>query len=171
MAACGADDYEYENKYRCSFYFDCSMHQGTDLQNCLNPLSPGLFCMVWQQSVNGIRHIKMQLYNQQVKDVPITTTNETRQPCVLGAGNGLVIGCSTLSSGQLYAFDRQCPNCVSTSSSNALEWTTNGLQLRCPKCQRTYDLNNNGFIVSGEKGNKLMRYRASYSGTILIVGN
>lgn len=171
MAACGADDYEFENKYRCNFFFDCSIHAGTDIQSCVNPMSSGLFCMVWQQSVDGIRHIKTQLYKQQTKDLPITTAIELRQPCILGANNGLVIGCSTLNNGELFAFDRQCPNCIGIGSSSALEWSTNGLHLKCPKCERTYDLNNNGFIVSGEKGDKLMRYRASFSGTILVVGN
>ena len=113
----------------------------------------------------------MQLYNRQTEDVPITTAIETRRSCILGAKNGLVIGCSTLNNGQLYAFDRICPNCEKTGLFKALQWENSGLWLKCPQCGRAYDLNNNGFIVKGESGDKLMRYRASYGNNVLMVGN
>ena len=171
MAACGADDYEFEKNYQCYFTFDCGMHQGTALQSCVNPMSSGLFCMVWQDTKQGVRHINLQLYNQKTEDVPITTAIEARQSCVLGARNGLVIGCSTLNNGELYAFDRQCPNCIKAGTNKALQWENNGLWLKCPKCERVYDLNNNGFVVKGESGDKLMRYRATYNGTMLLITN
>lgn len=170
LFSCGSDDFEYEKRYACYFTFDCGIHQGTALQNCLNSVSPGLFCMVWQDA--GLtRHIQMQLYNGKTEDVALTTEMENRRPCELGANNGLVIGCSTLYNGQLYAFDRICPNCEETGLFKALQWENNGLWLKCPKCERVYDLNNNGFIVKGESGKKLMRYRASYDGSVLLVGN
>ena len=171
LFSCGSDDFEYDKKYQCYFTFDCGIHPGTDLQNCLNPMSPGLFCMVWSQYKSGVNHIQMQLYNKQVEDVSITTANETRRACILGANNGLVIGCSTLNNGQLYVFDRICPNCEKGGLFKTLQWENSGLWLKCPQCERVYDLNNNGFIVKGESGDKLMRYRAEYNGKILVVGN
>jgi nitrite reductase/ring-hydroxylating ferredoxin subunit len=172
FSSCSTDDFEYENKYRCYFTFDCGIHQGTVLQNCLNPVSPGLFCMVWKQNVGATRHIQMQLCNKKTDDVAITTASEVRTVCELGANNGLVIGCSTLNNGQLYAFDRICPNCDKANGIKvALQWENNGLWLKCPKCERVYDLNNNGFIVKGESGDKLMRYRASYDGKVLLITN
>ena len=171
LFSCSTDDFEYENKYRCYFTFDCGIHQGTVLQNCLNPVSPGLFCMVWKQDVGATRHIQMQLCNKKTDDVAITTASEVRTVCELGANNGLVIGCSTLNNGQLYAFDRICPNCEKGGLFKALQWENSGLWLKCPQCERVYDLNNNGFIVKGESGDKLMRYRAEYNGKILVVGN
>ena len=171
FSSCSTDDFEYENKHQCYFTFDCGIHPGTSLQSCLNPMSPGLFCMVWKQEVGVTRHIQMQLYNRQTEDVPITTAIETRRSCILGAKNGLVIGCSTLNNGQLYAFDRICPNCEKTGLFKALQWENSGLWLKCPQCGRAYDLNNNGFIVKGESGDKLMRYRASYGNNVLMVGN
>ena len=114
----------------------------------------------------------MQLYNRQTEDVVLTTEKENRNPCILGANNnGLVIGCSTLDNGQLYAFDRICPNCEKMGIVKALQWENSGLWLKCPQCERAYDLNNHGFIVKGEKGDKLMRYRASYGNNVLMVGN
>ena len=171
LFSCVTDDFEYEKKYQCYFTFDCGIHQGTTLQNCLNPISPGVFCMVWSQYSGGVNHIQIQLYNKQAEDVAITTDIERRRSCVLGANNGLVIGCSTLYEGQLYAFDRQCPNCANSGTLKAMQWENNGLWLKCPKCERVYDLNNNGFIVKGESGDKLMRYRASYDGKVLLITN
>jgi nitrite reductase/ring-hydroxylating ferredoxin subunit len=171
LFSCVTDDFEYEKKYQCYFTFDCGIHQGTTLQNCLNPISPGVFCMVWSQYSGGVNHIQIQLYNKQAEDVAITTDIERRRSCVLGANNGLVIGCSTLYEGQLYAFDRQCPNCANNGTLKPLQWENNGLWLKCPKCERVYDLNNNGFIVKGESGDKLMRYRASYDGKVLLITN
>ena len=113
----------------------------------------------------------MQLYNKQTEDVVLTTEKENRYPCTLGANNGLVIGCSSLNNGQLYAFDRICPNCEKTSLFKTLQWENSGLWLKCPQCERAYDLNNNGIVVKGEGGEKLMRYRASYGNNVLMVGN
>ena len=127
--------------------------------------------MVWSQYSGGVNHIQIQLYNKQAEDVAITTDIERRRSCVLGANNGLVIGCSTLYEGQLYAFDRQCPNCANNGTLKAMQWENNGLWLKCPKCERVYDLNNNGFIVKGESGDKLMRYRPSYDGKVLLITN
>ena len=171
FSSCSTDDFEYENKHQCYFTFDCGIHPGTSLQSCLNPMSPGLFCMVWKKESSVPRIIQMQLYNRQTEDVVLTTEKENRYPCTLGANNGLVIGCSTLDNGQLYAFDRICPNCEKTGLFKALQWENSGLWLKCPQCERAYDLNNHGFIVKGEKGDKLMRYRASYGNNVLMVGN
>ena len=172
MGSCSTDNFEYENKYQCYFSFDCGIHQGSTLQNCLNPISPGLFCMVWQEFTGGVNHIKIQLHNKQAEDVAFTTEIEKRRSCILGANNGLVIGCSTLNSGQIYAFDRICPNCVNNNGiKTTLQWENNGLWLKCHKCERVYDLNNNGFIVKGESGDKLLRYRASYDGKVLFISN
>ena len=171
LSSCSTDEFEYEKKYPCYFAFDSRMHVNTSLQSCLNPMSPGLFCMVWMQKTGGIRHVQIQLYNGQTEDVILSTEIENRRPCTLGASNGLVIGCSSLNNGQLYAFDRICPNCEKTSLFKTLQWENSGLWLKCPQCEREYDLNNNGFIVKGESGDKLMRYRASYDGAILVVGN
>lgn len=172
VMACSADDTEYSREYRCYFTFDTSIHNASKICTCVNPLSSGIFCMAWQETKDGIRHIKIQLNDgKDVEDVPITTASETRQSCIMGASNGLIIGCSTLNSGQLYAFDRQCPNCLDEGFNKSLQWTNNGLWVKCGRCNRSYDLNNSGFIVEGENGKKMLRYRASYTGAMLIVSN
>lgn len=170
MTACNADDYEFEKRYPCYMYFDCGIHQGTALQSCVSPFAVDMFCMVWQENAGGIRHIKLQLYNQPTEDVSITTALELQRSCILGVKNGLIIGRSALNNSELYVFDRQCPNCLEIGSYNALQWDINGLRVKCPQCKRVYNLNNSGFIAEGDKGKKLMRYMASYTGSLLVVG-
>lgn len=172
LVSCSADDTEYQQGYRCYFTFDTSLHNASAILSCVNPMSAGMFCMAWQETKEGIRHIRVQLNNgKTTEDNAITTALESRQQCIMGASNGLIIGCSTLNAGQLYAFDRLCPNCLDQGINKPLQWTNSGLWVKCPRCQRSYDLNNSGYIVEGETGKKLMRYRASYNGTILVVTN
>lgn len=172
LASCSADDTEYTREFQCYFTFDTTIHNTSKLCACVNSLSSGMFCMAWQQTIEGVRHIMVQLSDgKATEDTPITTAAEARQSCIMGAGNGLIIGCSTLNNGQLYAFDRQCPNCLHEGINKALQWKNNGLWVVCPRCNRCYDLNNSGFVVEGESGKKLLRYRASYGGTMLWIGN
>lgn len=172
ILGCRADDTEYTREYQCYFTFNTQIHNASIINSCINPLSPGMFCMAWQEPAGGVRHVKIQLNNGKTnEDVAITTAEEARQSCIMGASNGLIIGCSTLNNGQLYAFDRQCPNCLNEGINKPLQWGNNGLWVKCPRCNRSYDLNNSGFVVDGDGGKKLLRYHARYTGTALIVSN
>lgn len=172
FVSCSADDTEYTRNYRCYFTFDTSIHNTSMILSCINPMSTGMFCMAWQEMNGQVRHIKVQLSDgKTTEDNAITTAIESRQQCIMGAGNGLIIGCSSLNQGQLYAFDRLCPNCLKQGTSKQMQWDHNGQWVKCPRCQRSYDLNNSGYVVSGESGKKLMRYRSSYTGTALVVTN
>lgn len=172
FVSCSADDTEFTHNYRCYFTFDTSIHNTSMILGCVNPMSTGMFCMAWQEMKGEVRHIKMQLNDgKTTEDNAITTAIEARQQCIMGAGNGLIIGCSSLNQGQLYAFDRLCPNCLELGNSKQLLWDNNGHWVKCPRCLRSYDLNNSGFVVNGESGKKLLRYRSSYNGATLIVTN
>lgn len=173
MAACSADEYEYCADYQCYLVFDTQLHLATPLDNALNPLSPGIFCQVRQEPKNGIRNLRLEIYGSEAKYEKITTAEELRRDCRLGASNGIVVGFSSLSQ-QLYAFDLQCPNCLKDNypyTKYALSWANNGQWLKCSHCHRSYDLNNNGYVVDGDGGLKLLRYRASYGGKVLSVHN
>ena len=172
LCSCAADENEYTKDYQCYFVFDTSVHNTSLINNCVNPLSSGVFCMVSQTPKNGVRYINVQLNDGKTNEsVAITTEIETRQSCILGASNGLVIGCSTLNDAKLYAYDRQCPNCLQNYLYKPLQWTNNGQWLTCTTCNRCYDLNNSGYVVSGDAGVKLLRYPATYTGTTLVVRN
>ena len=174
LSSCTADEYEYTTDWQCYFLFDTSIHNVCILNNALNPMSSGVFCMVRQEPKNDVLHLKMQLQDgKTTDDVAITTAAELRRSCILGASNGIVIGYSTLDQ-QLYAFDLQCPNCLKANypyTKYAMQWTNNGLWLKCNHCHRSYDLNNRGVVASGDDGLKLLRYRASYGGRMLSVHN
>lgn len=173
MVSCSEDNVtsEYSTRYHCYFRFNTSWHNACPLNSCLNRVSPGLFCMVNLKMQNDVKHLKVTLYGGQTDDVALTTEEERRVQCTLGADNGLIIGCSTLNNGDLYAFDAQCPNCLKTSKYVTLKWYDKSSWVKCDACKRSYDLNNSGFVVEGESGDKLLRYRSSYDGTYLLVTN
>lgn len=176
LVSCAADDNEFTRNVYCRFTFDTKIHNASYLLNCINPMSTGMFCMVWQESYGGVRIIQVQLNDGKTSDNngkgnAITDKIEAKQPCTLGYGNnGLIIGCSSYNA-QLYAFDRTCPNCYDSGQSRKLQWDNSGNWVKCNTCQRSYDLNNFGFVAKGESGRKLMRYLSTYTGAALIVNN
>lgn len=91
----------------------------------------------------------------------------------LGANNSIIV-CQNSYDARPVAYDGMCPNCISTYADTdfPLSWTAVAMQVRCPKCGRTYDLNT-GSIVSGSKGDRLMEYAVSYdqSRQRLYIGN
>lgn len=95
------------------------------------------------------------------------TAIDTQRPMVLGFNNGLIVGYGTSVDGEFYAYDRECPNCFSP---NALPVRSYPVAVddfgrgSCAHCGRGYDLNNGGFVSSGDAGRKLTRYRATTTG-------
>lgn len=172
LTSCDADN-EYDTSHACYFTFDTQLHNTSIIRNALNPLSPGIFALVSANPQNGIIVVSAQLNDGKTNEqTNITTARENYISYVLGMANGLVIGYSSLGNG-LFAYDRQCPNCTADYNlyKYALNWANNGQWLKCGMCQRTYDLNNSGFIIEGDKGSKLVRYKAYYDGNVLTVRN
>ena len=167
MYGCTADD-EFEHGYPCSFIYDMSIHNTGVVYSVVR--SPGLFAFVYKKGVNPLT-IQAEL-NDGKTNTPtyITTEKEKRLTWTLGAKTGLIIGLNP--SNELYAFDRQCPNCIESNVSGTfnLTWTDNGQQVYCTKCKRKYDLNNGGYPSNGG-GKKLMRYYSTFDGTVLRVWN
>jgi len=167
-------DSEYTTEYACYFVFDTTIHNTSIINNALNPLSPGIFVMVSTTLQGSVRYVNAELNDGKTSEtVAVTTAKETRLTYKLGAYNGLIIGYGTLTGGELYAFDRQCPNCMKAYNlyKYPLSWTNNGAYVSCKTCGRVYDLNNGGYIVEGDAGVKLSRYQASYNGSALVVHN
>lgn len=174
LCACGKLDEEYNSRYQCYFVFDYTIHPASLLKSCTNPLAPGNWAMVSSQPNGATISISTSLYGGQSEVEKIMTEKELRQSCILGVGNALVIGCSSLNGGMLYVYDRQCPNCLEQHYplvNYALQWDNNGQWLKCTTCNRNYDLNNSGFIVKGDNGQKLIRYRANSDAMTLRVHN
>lgn len=72
---------------------------------------------------------------------------------------------------RVVCYDLACPNCYEE------QVVTRELQLQaggtcyCRLCQRTYDLNNQGYVVSGSPGKSLYRYRVTYQNQVLLINN
>ncbi|MDE6158532.1 MAG: hypothetical protein K2F69_00300 [Bacteroidaceae bacterium] len=88
---------------------------------------------------------------------------------------GLIIGLPSLAEPLADApvvtcYDIACPNCLDDAISKNLTIQENG-KAKCSRCNRTYDLSNQGIVSEGERGKTLERYRVNYNGNTLIVDN
>lgn len=172
LASCAADETEYSTSYQCYFMFDTTYHPNSFIKTCVEPLTSGTFCIVTKAPLDGSAYrLNVTPCSGHADPDDIKTAEETRRSCILGCNNGLIIGRSTLNNVELYAFDLMCPNCLNASLYKKTAFAHNGLWAKCSYCGRSYDLNNRGVVVEGDPGNKLLRYRASYSGTVLMVSN
>lgn len=89
---------------------------------------------------------------------------------------GFVVGRSSqteLGTGEypVVCYDLACPNCYHEDMIAKNMSLESGGRVSCSRCSRTYDLNNEGVVVSGSKGKKLERYRISYSSTTIMIAN
>ena len=68
-------------------------------------------------------------------------------------------------------YDRACSNCYQEAHiTKPLTLSPDGTAT-CPKCQRTYNLNNQGLVSQGDPGKGLYRYRVSYANNTLVINN
>ncbi len=94
----------------------------------------------------------------------------------LGIGNGLIVGLPNMPEmgadmPVVTCYDLCCPNCWEQNTiTKPLELHESG-EATCARCQRQYNLNNQGVIAKGEQGKSLYRYRVFYNGNALSVDN
>lgn len=172
LAACDTTQNEYATTYECRFSYDTMLHNTGVLWAAVQAGNFGQWTLVRTDVRGGVRYVFAQLAaGGKEEQTAITTERETRQSYILGAYNGLIIGQSMLNGGQLYAYDRQCPNCLTQYGlyKYSLQPVAGGTKVQCPQCHRTYQLDNGGFPDTD--GMKLLRYRAVYNGQVLVVNN
>lgn len=94
-----------------------------------------------------------------------------RRSSAFGLG-GIIIGTPFIpdENGPVYAYDLACPICEKASV--RLSFGSDGIA-RCPSCGTSFDLNNNGFVISTESGsnNPLYRYPVTQGLQYLTVSN
>ncbi len=171
LAACGDSENEY-TVGACYFIFDNSTHQDATLASAMNPAAPGTFCMVTMATRNGATYFDFS-NNAGLNSSQLLDGIDKRRTLVLGFNNGIIVGYGALSTPPVfYAFDRECPNCYDPNAipvkSKPLSISSNGLAT-CKVCNRKYDLNNDGFISSGDNGKRLTRYHANTTGPFGIL--
>ena len=179
LAACTTDIVGEYSSHQAYYVMDFQYAQYTAsyLSGALSSVNS--FCMisVSAQNLDGSTTTPYKLYSMMYG----TTTQEevvseimlTGPRRKLGLNNGLIVGRSSFQNGELYVFDRQCPNCF-----NAYHYANNyavnfkdANNVECANCHRTYGLLNGGVVVAGDSGEKLFRYHATYVGTRFNVTN
>ena len=170
--AVSCDDVQNEfTSQHCYFVFDNTAHQDATLASAMTPYS-GIFVTVTTTMRGGASYFRFQS-NQGTSSEAIFNAIDQKRTVQLGMNNGLIVGYGLLSDPPVfYAFDRECPNCYDDDivpvRSFPLQTTSNG-KARCQTCQREYDMNNGGNIVSGDGGQKLTRYRAATTGPYGVI--
>lgn len=139
--------------------------------------SSDYFVFVSTKPIDGGFVLVSEAYgNKEVNEEVVTEAVLTKNERLLGLNNGLIVGRSSLQNGELYVFDRQCPNCFNeTSQKNYPLKFQSSFNVICDRCKRVYGLLNGGVVVADENGHeaneKLFRYHAAYSGMYLQISN
>ena len=164
LVSCGDTQYEYSSR-RCFLVIDNAVHQDATLASAMTPYT-GTFVAITVVINGGAQYFKFTS-NQGQTTQSIFNGIDQRRTLLLGMNQGLIVGYSTWSDLTFYAYDRECPNCFSPDAvpvrSKALQMSSAGIAT-CQTCHRKYDLNSGGIIVEGDKGDKLVRYRANTTG-------
>ena len=90
--------------------------------------------------------------------------------------SGFIVGLPNIpplgsSVSQVVCYDLACPNCYEEQVVTREMQLQAGGKCYCRLCQRTYDLNNQGYVVSGTSGKSLYRYRVVYQNNTLLINN
>lgn len=162
LGACGGAQYEYSNR-SCYLVFDNATHRDPTLASAMSPYT-NVFVTITQTQHGGASYFHFASNQGGAATESIFNAIDKRRSVVIGMNGGLIVGYSSLSNPlTFYAFDRECPNCFNPDQlpvrSYPLQVASNGIA-KCNTCKRQYDLNNQGFIVNGDPGNKMTRYHA-----------
>lgn len=139
------------------------------LNNALNGY--GEFCLIYADTQHYF-FASPSTATQQVNKTQTSLYNS--YICLAGfiVGRAGVPDLGSGSSYSLYCFDAVCPNCYRDNDIyKRLAFTDEGSTVTCGTCHRTYDLNNRGIVLSGDKGRKLLRYHLSYAGNVMVIQN
>ena len=132
----------------CYINIDNSIHNDITLSSAMNPLAPGIFCVI-SQSGDG-KYFLFQNNHKQSSKSPVYA-QEQKQNMIFGFNNGVIVGFGTLD-GKFHAYDLQCPNCYDDNAiplrARPLSMTDAGIA-RCPNCGNEYDMNNGGYATKG----------------------
>ncbi|WP_455541308.1 hypothetical protein [Prevotella fusca] len=177
LPSCGDSvDYEYSS-HRNFFTFHNETHQNPILASAMNPLSPGVYCIIRCSFVSGRYSFSFENNQGQKSDAPVWFNGidlRLESWKHVGMNNGLIVGYGNLDNpSPFFAYDLQCPNCfdanVLPQRSCELKMSSDGIAA-CSSCHRKYNLNTGGNVVAGESGKKLTRYRASSTGPYGVLG-
>ena len=173
--SCSKDSFDFSSLH-AFLVFDTAKHaETTPLQSAMNPLSPGVFCRVSENTDGGKTFFYLES-NQGLSTRTPANAEDLKSTRAIGLYNrsGVIVGYGNLSSPAVfYCYDSQCPNCYAETNmcNYKLAMSSSGTAT-CPTCKRQYDLNNNGLCTNAD-GKKLIKYRAGTTGPtgILSINN
>ncbi len=129
--------------------------------------SLGEFCSITYPV--GTRYVIKSPSTPTAPDYIQRTALQGYQNFILGLNNGgLIIGLPSLAEmleteSRVTCYSLCCPNCYQDFNiTKQLELRTGGIA-QCNNCNRTYDLNNQGMVATGNKGRSLFRYYVHYA--------
>ena len=164
LLSCDGTQYEFSSRHSY-LVLDNNAHQDPTLASAMTPYS-GVFVAITLKNKGGAQYYQFTS-NQGQSSESIFNAIDQRRTVLLGMNQGLIVGYSTWSDLTFYAYDRECPNCFNPDvvpiRSKALQMSSTGIAT-CQSCHRKYDLNSGGIVVDGDKGDKLVRYRAGTTG-------
>jgi len=155
LSGCSGAEAEYST-WPCRFAFD---RLNPTLTTSLNAGSRGVFCLITEQVQKGRKYLLFQNNIGLTSEPEPETAEEVQAKFILGLNNGIIVGFQTLITdpyGGFVAYDVQCPNCVRRENNTInpnyrVTMDTKGIAT-CPKCKKTYDMNNGGIITNGSEG-------------------
>lgn len=178
LVSCSKAEDEFSDE-PCYFIFDNSVHQDATLASAMSAMTPGVFCHISESKRSGAATFVFR-NNQGLSSEKRANAVDQQRSRRLGRRNGIIVGYGNadITNPVFYAYDAQCPVCYSGTGlvDRSLTIDSRGVAT-CDNCHRTYDLNNQGFIMSGgqsgDDASKLTRYHATTSGEfgVLAVTN
>ena len=97
MPSCSKDSFDF-SPFHAYFVFDNSIHQNSVLQSAVNPLSPGVFCRIYEVTEGKTVYIYFES-NQGGEPKPAKlTADEAKRSRMLGLYNktGIIVGLSLI---------------------------------------------------------------------------
>ncbi len=168
LSGCSSAEQEYTT-WPCRFAFD---RLNPTLATSLNAGSRGVFCLITEQVQKGRKYLLFQNNIGLTSEPEPETAEEVQAKFILGLNNGIIVGFQTLVTdpyGGFAGYDVQCPNCVRNENNSInpnyrVSMDSKGIAT-CPKCKKTYDLNNGGLVTNGAEGDTgLQKYVAITDG-------
>lgn len=168
LAACSDDSAEGTYSSDRASFICRSVSTIAPLRTALN--SYGEFCMIYAD-VNYY-----YFHSSTVTAPPVPKTQSSLYQSyichagfIVGKGGIVELGSADY---PLLCYDLVCPNCYHDNSiTRRLAFAEQQGSVVCNSCHRRYDLNNQGLIVEGEKGRKLLRYHISYAADVMAISN
>lgn len=154
FSACADSEF---SRYRCYLMINNNILKDITLASAMNAAAPGIFCRI---SMEGTARFKFESNQGGTPTYSVMTSIDKNSKWMIGVYNGIIVGYGN--DQKFHAYDNQCKNCYESSGLTryALTMNTDGTAV-CKSCHRVYDLNNNGNITKGDKGDGLIRYRTN----------